>query len=77
MNYDGSPPGSIEVKVTPTVNFFLELVDLNGTLVYTPTKIACQYAKDPDSIFVHTFSLSRIRVSNQFQVSKALKIASS
>ncbi len=64
MNYDRSPPGSAEVKVTPTVKFVLELVDLGGTLVYTPTKIACQNAKDPDSIFVHTFSLSLIRVSN-------------
>ncbi len=57
LNYDSSPPGSVEVKVTPTVNFFLELVDLGGTLVYTPTKVACQYAEDPDSIFVHKIPL--------------------
>ncbi len=40
MNNDASPPGSVEVKVTPTVKFVLELVDLGGTLVYTPTKDA-------------------------------------
>ncbi len=57
MNNDRSPPGSVEVKVTPTVKFILELVDLSGTLVYTPTKVACQYAEDPDNIFVHKIPL--------------------
>ncbi len=57
MNYDRSPPGSAEAKVTPTVKCVLELVDPDGTLVYTPTKISCQYAEDPDSIFVHNVPL--------------------
>ncbi len=57
MNSDRSPPGSVEVKVTPTVKFVLELVDLGGTLVYIPTKVACQYAEDPDNIFVHKIPL--------------------
>ncbi len=57
MNYDRSPPGSAEVKVTPTVKFVLELVGLDGTLVCTPKKKARKYAKNPDSIFVHTFRL--------------------
>ncbi len=51
MNYDRSPPGSVEVRVTPPVNFVLELVDLDVT------KIACQYVEDPDSIFVHNVPL--------------------
>ncbi len=59
MNNDRSPPGSVEVKVTPTVKFDLELVDLGGTLVYTPTKVACQYAEDPNSIFVHKIPLAK------------------
>ncbi len=59
MNNDASPPGSVEVKVTPTVKFVLELVDLGGTMVVAPTKSACQYAEDPDSIFVHTIPLAK------------------
>ncbi len=55
MNNDRSPPGSVEVKVTPTVKFVLELVGLG----LIPTKIACQYAEDPDSIFVHTIPLAK------------------
>ncbi len=57
INNDRSPPGSVEIKVTPTVKFILELVDLGETLVYTPTKVACQYAEDPDNIFVHKIPL--------------------
>ncbi len=41
INNGRSPPGSVEVKVTPTVKFVLELVDLGGTMVVAPTKIAC------------------------------------
>ncbi len=59
MNNDRSPPGSVEVKVTPTVKFVLELVNLGGTMVVVPTKIACHYAEDPDSIFVHTITLAK------------------
>ncbi len=47
------------LKVTPTVKFVLELVDLDGTMVVAPIKIACQYAEDPDSIFVHTTPLAK------------------
>ncbi len=70
MNNDASPPGSVEVKVTPTVKFVLELVDLGGTLVYTPTKVACQYAEDPDNIFVHKIPLP----TAVFQALKAERI---
>ncbi len=47
------------LKVTPTVKFVLELVNLGGTMVLAPIKISCQYAEDPDSIFVHTTSLAK------------------
>ncbi len=41
------------LKVTPTAKFVLELVGLG----LIPTKVACQYAEDPDSIFVHKILL--------------------
>ncbi len=47
------------LKVTSTVKFVLELVNLDGTMVVAPIKIACQNAEDPDSIFVHSIPLAK------------------